>query len=57
MYSAEQKAKAIETFARFRCSAADTIPGTGSPKPFYALMQDSVPDLGTYGGNQCFPLY
>ena len=57
MYSAEQRAKAIETFARFGCSAADTIPGTGSPKPFYALMQDSVPDLGTYGGNQCFPLY
>ena len=57
MYSAEQRAKAIETFARFRCSAADTIPGTGSPKPFYALMQDSVPDLGTYGCNQCFPLY
>lgn len=57
MYSAEQRAKAIEAFARFRCSVADTIPGTGSPKPFYALMQEGVPDLGTYGCNQCFPLY
>lgn len=57
MYSAEQRAKAIEAFARFRCSAVDTIPGTGPPKPFYALMQDGVPDLGTYGCNQCFPLY
>lgn len=34
-----------------------TIPGTGSPKEFYVLMQDAIPDLGTYGGNQCLPLY
>lgn len=31
MYSAEQRAKAIETFARFGCSAADTIAELGYP--------------------------
>ena len=29
MYSAEQRAKAIETFARFGCSAADTVAKLG----------------------------
>ena len=31
MYSAEQRKKAIETFARFSCSAADTIAELGYP--------------------------
>lgn len=31
MYSAEQRKKAIETFARFGCSAADTIAELGYP--------------------------
>lgn len=31
MYSAEQRAKAVETFARFGCSAADTIAELGYP--------------------------
>ena len=31
MYSAEERAKAIETFARFGCSAADTIVELGYP--------------------------
>lgn len=31
MYSAEQRAKAIETFAKFGCSAADTIAELGYP--------------------------
>lgn len=31
MYSAEQRAKAIETFARFGCGAADTIAELGYP--------------------------
>ena len=31
MYSAEQRKKAIETFARFGCSAADTIAELGHP--------------------------
>lgn len=31
MYSAEQRVKAIETFARFRCNAADTIAELGYP--------------------------
>ena len=31
MHSAEQRAKAIETFARFGCSAADTIAELGYP--------------------------
>ena len=31
MYSAEQRAKAIETFARSGCSAADTIAELGYP--------------------------
>lgn len=31
MYSAEQKKKAVETFARFGCSAADTIAELGYP--------------------------
>lgn len=31
MYSAEQRKKAIETFARFDCSAADTIAELGYP--------------------------
>lgn len=30
-YSAEQRAKTIETFARFGCSAADTIAKLGHP--------------------------
>ena len=31
MYSAEQRAKGIETFARFGCSAADTMAELGYP--------------------------
>ena len=31
MYSAEQRMKAVETFARFGCSAADTIAELGYP--------------------------
>lgn len=31
MYSAEQRKKAVETFARFGCSAADTIAEVGYP--------------------------
>lgn len=31
MYSAEQRAKAVETFARFGCSAADTMAELGYP--------------------------
>lgn len=31
MYSAEQRKKAVETFDRFGCSAADTIAELGSP--------------------------
>ena len=31
MYGAEQRKKAIETFARFGCSAADTIAELGYP--------------------------
>ena len=31
MYSAEQRKKAVETFARFGCSAADTIAELGYP--------------------------
>lgn len=31
MYSAEQRAKAVEAFARFGCSAADTIAELGCP--------------------------
>lgn len=31
MYGAEQRAKAIETFARFGCGAADTIAELGYP--------------------------
>lgn len=31
MYSAEQRAKAVETFARFGCGAADTIAELGYP--------------------------
>ena len=31
MYSAEQRMKAVEAFARFGCSAADTIAELGYP--------------------------
>lgn len=34
-----------------------TIPGTGGVKDFYVLATDTIRDLDTYGGCQCFPLY
>lgn len=34
-----------------------TIPGVGSPTEFYSFMEGLIPNLTTYGGNQCFPLY
>jgi predicted helicase len=34
-----------------------TIAGTGGVKDFYVLATDTIRDLDTYGGCQCFPLY
>lgn len=34
-----------------------SIPGTGGVKDFYTLITNTIRDLDTYGGCQCFPLY
>ena len=47
MYSAEQRMKAVETFARFGCSAADTIAELGYPTR-HTLRMDWQPFLGHF---------